>query len=207
MNKTKSFFISVLLSGTVFLLSIAIVVAIYKWLWNHVYSFLTPVINFLDKVLYAPDFVLNVLAIIIVIAIAFFSGLVLNSIAKTYLDSFIKKILGKIPFYGMIKDSLEQLFTPSGAKSFDRKCLAKVYSDNSYSLGYITDEVPEKDMLVVYVPTAPVVSSGMIFYINKKDVIEFNVENSVMFRSVLSCGIGSRHMLKDIELLQKGEES
>lgn len=199
-HKLKMFIMSSILSGTVFILSIAIVFAIYNWLWNHVNNFISPITSFLGKFIYAPDIVVNILAIIIVIGIALVSGILLKSITKTYLESFVNKILLKIPFYGLIKESLEQVFTPNGAKSFDRKCIAKLYSDNAYSLGYITDEIPEKNLYVIYTPTAPVVSSGMIFFVDKENVIEINVDNAKMFRAIVSCGIGSSELIKDIEI-------
>lgn len=206
-HKLKMFIMSSILSGTVFILSIAIVIAIYKWLWNHVNNFISPVTSFINEFIYAPDIVINVIAIIIVVAIAFVSGIILKSITKTYFESFVNKILLKIPFYGLIKESLEQIFTPNGAKSFDRKCIAKIYSDSAYSLGYITDEIPEKNLFVVYSPTAPVVSSGMIFFVDKDNVIEIDVDNAKMFRAIVSCGIGSSELIKDIEIKSQEKDA
>lgn len=94
--------------------------------------------------------------------------------------------------FKIIQEAIHQLISKEDNNSFDRKCLAKVYSD-AYSIGYIVDEMESE--FIVYIPTAPIVSSGMIFVVKKESVIEIEVEGSDMLKVILSCGIGGSKII------------
>lgn len=191
---SKRSFISTFLTGVVLILSIGIVVKVYTWLWGYVYEFISPIEKLLSNFIVVEKGFLLVISFFILLAFSFLLGFFIKLIAKNKYDKFLSKTLYKIPFFKIVQEAVHQLIAKDDNNSFDRKCIAQVYSD-AYSIGYIVDEM-EKDF-VVYIPTAPVVSSGMIFVVSKDKVKEIYVDGSDMLKIILSCGIGAGDVIED----------
>lgn len=185
--ENKKIMLSSFITGTVLILTVGVLFKVYSWLWGHIYEFISPIQKALSSFLYINDGLLILLSFIILVSFSFFLGFFIRLIAKNKYESFLAKTLYKIPLFKIIQEAIHQLISKEDNNSFDRKCLAKVYSD-AYSIGYIVDEMETE--FIVYIPTAPIVSSGMIFVVKKESVIEIEVEGSDMLKVILSCGIG-----------------
>lgn len=192
--ENKKIIFSSFITGTVLILTFGVLLKVYSWLWGYVYEFISPIQKILSNFLYINDFFLILISFIVLVSFSFFLGFFIRLIAKNKYESFLAKTLYRIPLFKIIKEAIHQLISKEDNNSFDRKCLAKVYSD-AYSIGYIVDEV--EDEYVVYIPTAPVVSSGMIFVVKKDYVKEIDVDASDMLKVILSCGMGASKILKE----------
>lgn len=191
--ENKKIMLSSFVTGTVLILTVGVLFKVYSWIWGYIYEFLSPIQKALSSFLYINDVLLIILSFIILVSFSFFLGFFIRLIAKNKYESFLAKTLYKIPLFKIIQEAIHQLISKEDNNSFERKCLAKVYSD-AYSIGYIVDEMETE--FIIYIPTAPIVSSGMIFVVEKENVIEIEVEGSDMLKVILSCGIGGSKIIK-----------
>ena len=195
--ENKKIMLSSFITGTVLILTAGVLFKVYSWLWGYVYEFISPIQKALSNFLYIDDIFLILLSFIILVSSSFFLGFFIRLIAKNKYEAFLAKTLYKIPLFKIIKEAIHQLISKEDNNSFDRKCLAQVYSE-AYSIGYIVDEI--ENNFIVYIPTAPIVSSGMIFVVKKSNVIEIDVEGSDMLKVILSCGMGGSKIIKKANL-------
>lgn len=117
-----------------------------------------------------------------------------NAMLKTANNLIFRiPIIGTI--YRLTKDITKSLFS-SEKKTFQETVIIPFPSSETYSVGFITGEVPpdikkvipEADT-IIFVPTAPHPVSGYILFSPKKSVhsVEISVEDT--FKFLLSCGV------------------
>lgn len=133
----------------------------------------------------------------------FFLILFLGFVARRFFFNTMLRwtnlIFLKIPFvksvYRISKDVTKAFFTQSG-KTFKRTVLVPFPNEKTYSLGFVTGDIPEglKKILhsldtAVFVPTAPHPLSGYILMTKKQDLLDVDITTEEAFKFLVSCGV------------------
>lgn len=194
MSKIRNFFVTALLGGVAVILPGALVVMVFGWLFSKFSMIITPITQFIISQSQIQTFLADTIAFAAVIIFCFIVGLV----AKTKIGNFLfdiidLQILQRVPGYGLIKETVTQLL---GAKKnpFGQVALVTLFPEIK-ATGFITDE-HEDGTLTVFVPTGPNPTTGGIFHLPAKFVERIDAPTEQTMRSIISCGAGSKELLK-----------
>jgi len=113
--------------------------------------------------------------------------------------SITNKILSKIPLikpiYLTTKD-IVQAFFQKDSQAFQRPIMIPFPSKKSFSVGFVTGQVPvvcqkhfEKKITPVFVPTAPHPISGFMLFVTDDKKLEVNMTNEEAVKLTVSCGV------------------
>lgn len=152
---------------------------------------------------YAPLF--RIAALIVVVAALYFVGLLTRNFIGKKVYRLADWILTRIPVISSVYTSIRQiseslvnyqstLFKDVVAVQFPRLGL--------YSIGFVTSRVPEtisrkidsannRDMICVFVPTAPNPTTGFFLMMARSEIIYLNISVAAAIKMVISCGAAS----------------
>lgn len=193
------------LFGSFVLLPIAVMVAFYAWLVDQLQIIVNPLKPFLPEVITRSESASALLVIFLMIGALFFIGLIL----RTSVGSFIYRIIESkilVPFapgYKFVVESIKPFLPSNQKKPFKQAVIARPYSDDSFVIGFLTDEydkgiigICDDTILTVYVGTAPIPTSGYTLLLKASRVEELKgVSVDEVIRTVIACGVGSGDLL------------
>ncbi len=199
MGRIRTFIITTLIGGFVVLLPLAIFVLIIKIIINLVAGLLAPISNLIKNELdlQVPDILIGIIAFAIVIFVCFMIGLFIRTqIGLSTLRYFERTYLLKLPFYGVIKETVQQ-FTGAKKMPFTDVVLIDVFGNGTRMTGFITDEHPSGN-LTVFVPTGPNPTNGFIFHVTKAQVTHMDekVRTDDAMRTIIGVGVGSSKVME-----------
>jgi len=199
MTRLRNFLLTTLLGGAVVLLPIAIFIFLLQLLWNLTKNLLEPLAGFMrgELGLEFPEFYLNALAFIIVIAFCFLVGLIIRTrFGKNTWGWFERTYLLRLPLYGTIKETVQQ-FSGNKRMPFSDVVLIDVFGNNTRMTGFITDE-HESGNYTVFVPTGPNPTNGFIFHVSKDQIQHVNdgIKTDDAMRTIIGVGVGSSGIMK-----------
>jgi len=137
------------------------------------------------------------ISLFITILIIFLVGILIsNTIGKKIMESF-ETSLFKIPLvrgiYGIIKEVINSLLLQK--RDFQRVVVIEYPRKNVYALGFVTGEsfikskdLDGKDLITVFVPTAPNPTSGMIILFPGNEVYTSNLSVEDALKFIVSGG-------------------
>lgn len=194
MNKIKNFIKTSLIGGVIIVLPIAILVFIFKKLFDIVTNLVQPMTNFILKFFSLPEIVADIIVITIIMVVCFIVGLVI----KTRIGIFIHKnleerVLKIAPGYKTIKETVLQ-FIGKDKTAFSRVALAKIFENDTLVTTFVTDE-HEDGSYTVFMPTGPNPTSGNIYHLKNEYVFPIDVDVEETLRSIISCGAGSTKII------------
>ena len=199
------------MTGLIILLPFGLTVWIVKYLFD---LFTNPLFNLLEKSLLwfekthglsllHHETLISFLSRIAALVLTFFIIVILGYLArKFFFDALLKltnKLIIRIPLIGTIyrltKD-LTKAMLSTDQKTFKETVLVPFPSPETYSVGFITSNIPEslkkiipQTDITVFVPTAPHPISGYVLFCAQKETlpVELSVEDT--FKFLLSCGV------------------
>jgi len=126
------------------------------------------------------------------------TGLLVTNLVGRQLVGYWEQVLHRIPLvrsiYGGVKSFAESVFSQSN--SFRRVVLVEYPRVGIWSIGFVTsDHLPEIDQhtgehqVCVYVPTAPNPTSGFIFMVPRRSVIELSMSVDSAMKMIITCGV------------------
>lgn len=198
MNKFKSFLKTSFIGGIVVVLPVAILIAVFQWVFN----FVTGLIGPLTDALVARSQLNSVFADIIVLAVILVVCFLIGVIVKTGIGKMVHnlidtKLLSIAPGYNMIKETVLQLF--GGKKApLSRVALVELFANEVMTTAFITDENPD-GTFTVFVPNSPSPLSGNLYHLKSKYVhpIDMTVEQAM--GSIISFGSGSSELVAALQ--------
>ncbi|TQV62895.1 MAG: DUF502 domain-containing protein [Halothiobacillaceae bacterium] len=152
---------------------------------------------------YRPDALLPFhvpgLGVILALTVLLATGIIAANILGRRLVALWESMLERIPLVRSIYSAAKQLlqtFLSSDSKSFRKVLLIEYPSRGLWTLAFLAGEpVGEvqaktaRDMLTVYVPTAPNPTSGYVIFIARDDVIELDMGVEDAMRMIISLGM------------------
>ncbi len=198
-------------TGLVILLPFALTIWVVVYLFD---LFTNPIFNLLEALIlwYEKQHGISMinhvalvtfLSRIAALILTFIFIIVLGYLArKFFFDAILRlfnKLVVRIPLVGTIyrltKDITKAMLS-SDTKTFKETVLIPFPSPETYSVGFITGEVPPVFQPIipqantsVFVPTAPHPMSGFVLFCNKETLHSANVSVEDTFKFLLSCGV------------------
>ena len=106
-------------------------------------------------------------------------------------------ILSRIPvvssIYNVVKQATDAMSTPSGHQ-YSRVVFLEWPRPGVMAMGFVTGHChspvdARRTLLVVYIPTVPIPTSGMLAFVSEEDITETNLRVEEAMKMVLSGGI------------------
>jgi len=202
-NKFYRFFKTTLIGGFVVVLPLSILIFIFKWLFGIVSSIIHPITSRIvgenTELMFAGD----LLVISTIILLCFFIGLFVKTKIGRWLFTFLENtLLFKLPGYGMVKETISQLFNTNEKSPFASVALCRIFGNETMVTAFITDK-HDNGSYTVFVPTGPNPTSGNIYHLKPEYVHEIEASTEETMRSIISCGAGSKALLNKLLETQK----
>lgn len=203
----RHFFVTTLIGGIVVLLPLVIFIFAIKLVLGFVNSILQPLSQLIGINSEMPGFIIDVIALIIVLIFCFIVGLgVRTRMGKEILNYIERDILDRLPAYRTIRDIVKQF---SGGKQtpFKTVVAVDVYNTGTRMTGFITDQ-PDQGLYTVFVPTAPNPTNGFIFHVTRDQIEFLDAKTEDAMRIVIGMGVGSSKIYTKevIESMQDGAD-
>lgn len=197
MKGWRSYIGLTLFGGLIVALPIAIFIFLLQWLLGLVTGVTAPLSNWLFSWASLPGVVTDVFALLLLLGIFFLIGLSVKTSVGRWLHQRIDEWLTRFaPGYGTIREVVGQLVGGGSNSPLLRGqvCRAYIFGVNSpVSVTAIVTARHTNGDCTVYVPTAPIPSSGFVYHLTE-ECIELlpHVSVETAMRTVISCGIGSQ---------------
>lgn len=218
-NKIKSIIRGYFLAGLLILAPIMIVAVVFQWIFGGILGWIenvplrwifggqnSEVAGFVRFLL-----IIGILlgGVIGVSVIGFFSRLYFGK--KVF--EWLKEGIEKIPLFGPIYSSLDQLFkaiSSSGGKQFNRVVYVEYPRKEMWTVAFVTGQADLKGIpsgyLSVFVPTVPNPTSGFYLMVKETEVIESGLKVDEAFKLILSLGVampGDHHSVSELKELHE----
>jgi len=126
------------------------------------------------------------------------TGVLVTNFLGSQLVSYWELLLQRIPLvrsiYGGVKSFAESVFSTSN--SFRRVVMVEYPRTGIWSIGFVTsDQLAEisqhagEPQVCVYVPTAPNPTSGFIFMVPRRSVVELGMSVDAAMKMIITCGV------------------
>lgn len=198
MKKLNEFIKTSIIGGLVVVLPIAILIFLFKWLFGLVTTIIKPLTNIIMKITVQSriqELLADITAISVIILACFTVGVFVRTKVGTYLYHNIEnRILRAAPGYSLIKETVMS-FLGSKKTPFSKVALVQIFAQGTLVSAFITDEHADGSY-TVFVPTAPNPTSGYVIHVEGQYVHPINVPVEDAMRSIISCGAGSRSIIK-----------
>ncbi|WP_444935459.1 DUF502 domain-containing protein [Microbulbifer sp. JMSA004] len=199
MTRIKTFITLTLLGGLAVVLPIAIFALLFQWLFGQVSDLVAPAVVWLEAHTEFKDTLARLVVIALILGGCFAIGLLVKTSIGSWLHRHVDHWLGRLaPGYSTIKDVVIQ-FIGGGGEGVLAGPVAKVRIhgiNNPLTVtAIVTSQHPNGDM-TVYVPTAPVPTSGFVFHV-PAECIEIlpGVSVEAAMKTIVACGSGSANLL------------
>ncbi len=193
----------VFITGLIILLPLVVTFYMLQFIFELLTTDILPLLMKLadtNEMIVSP-YVMQFIALIIVIALVFTVGLITRVYLGNKLIKFIDYIMSKIPIAKTIYNGTKQVidsFSATSSTTFSKVVMVEYPRRDMWMLAFIvkdTDKymtdcsIPECDCYNLFIPTAPNPTSGYVAIVAKDDVkeIDISVEDGIKF--VLSVGL------------------
>lgn len=201
MKRLRSFITITLLGGLTVMLPMAIFVWLAEWIVDKLRSMIQPLSHWLVEQTTVTNFVADFAVVILIMAACFVIGILVKTNIGHWIHEWIDEWLGKVaPGYGTINELVSQIFGGQGNKSLLKGEVCRAYIMGRHVpvsvTGIITARHDNGDV-TVYVATAPIPTSGMIYHLGL-DCVDLlpNISVEAAMRTVIACGSGSQIILQ-----------
>ncbi len=200
MKRLKAFFTLTLLGGLAVVLPLTIFLMIFEWLFVLVTEAIQPLTDWLTAYADVKELVADIIVVLTIVGVCFAIGLLVKTGVGRWLHRVFDNSLSKLaPGYRIIRELVSQfLGSDDSASLFNGKvCKARIYgADNPVAVtAIVTDEYESNGQAIytVFVPTAPIPSSGMVYHLPLSCVeLLPNISVEAAMRTVIACGTGSK---------------
>jgi uncharacterized membrane protein len=195
-------------TGLIILLPLALTLWLMKYLFD---LFTDPLFHLLENLLLTyeqqqgHETLIRFLSRIVALVLTFFFIVLLGFFArKLFLETFLKlfgRLTLHIPLIGTLyrlsKDITKAVLS-SDNKAFKETVLTPFPSPETYSVGFVTGEVPAhlrpfmpNTDVAVFIPTAPHPISGYVLFCSRKELQTVDISIEETFKFLISCGVVS----------------
>ncbi|MBG7617542.1 MAG: DUF502 domain-containing protein, partial [Chloroflexi bacterium] len=188
----------ILLTGFLVTLPIGITIYIIIWLFELVDGLLQPIIESIFKI------EIPGLGFVVTIILIYLIGLFASNIVGKRLITLGEAILDRIPVFRQLYVGVKQVVNGLSGNSIDKAAFREVVliefpREGMQTIGFVTNEIKDKHgqkLLTVYVPTAPIPTSGYFVLVTEDKIVYTDITIDVAMQMVISSGIVSP---KDID--------
>lgn len=204
MKRLRSFVSITLIGGFMVILPIAIFILLVDWLLGLVSSLIHPISQSLMAQMEFTSFMADVLGVLLLLCLCFLIGLFIKTSVGEWIHDQVDAWLSRlVPGYKTIREVVSQLLGGEGNKSLLRGDVCRAYIMGraaGVSVTAIVTATHANGDLTVYVPTAPIPTSGFVYHLSA-DCVDLlphvGVEDAM--RTVIACGSGSQIISMPVE--------
>ena len=210
-------------TGLLMILPVVITYYIFNWLFNLAFRIInnTAIIKVLKKLVYfsfgekADVFYIQMLVYIVAALIIVSSITLLGYMTKlVFFSKIIKKatdVLERIPIiktvYSTSKQIIGVVYSGDGESVYKKVVAVEFPRKGIYAIGFLTADkntalkefLADKEIVNVFVPTAPNPTSGFLLCIPKEDVHPLNMTVEWAFKLIVSGGYITEELVKEKE--------
>lgn len=197
MKRLRSFVSITLIGGFMVILPIAIFLWLVEWLLDVVRSIIQPLSHWLVEQTAFTNHMADVLGVLLLLCAFFLIGLFIKTSVGEWVHDQLDAWLTRLaPGYKTIREVVSQLLGGEGNTSLLKGEVCRAYIMGRAAGVSVTAIVTAKHGsgdYTVYVPTAPIPTSGFVYHLSSEcvDLLpHINVEAAM--RTVIACGSGSQ---------------
>nr|WP_029249963.1 DUF502 domain-containing protein [Microbulbifer agarilyticus] len=201
MTRIKAFITLTLLGGLAVVLPIAIFILLFQWLFGQISELVAPATQWMQAHTEFKDSFARLIVIALSLGICFVIGLLVKTSVGRWIHKHLDFWLGKLaPGYNTIKDLVLQFIGGGGTEGVLSGPVARARihgASNPLSVTAIVTSIHDNGDYTVYVPTAPVPTSGFVYHL-PPDCVEIlpHVSVEAAMKSIVACGSGSGTLLQ-----------
>ena len=200
MTRVKTFVTLTLLGGLAVVLPIAIFILLFQWLFGQISELVAPAVVWLEAHTEFKDTLAKLAVIVLILGGCFLIGLLVKTGVGRWAHRHLDHWLGRLaPGYNTIKDLVLQFIGGGAGEGVLSGPVARVRihgPDTPLSVTAIVTSRHENGDYTVYVPTAPVPTSGFVYHVPASCVeILPDVTVEAAMKSIVACGSGSAALL------------
>lgn len=197
MKGWRSYIGLTLFGGLVVALPIAIFIILLQWLFGLVTGITAPLSRWMFSWTTLPAVVTDLIGLLLLLGIFFLIGLAVKTSIGRWLHVRIDQWLVRFaPGYSTIREVVKQIVGGDEASPLLKGEVCRAYilgPDSPVSVTAIITARHANGDCTVYVPTAPIPSSGFVYHLNGSCVeLLPHISVETAMRTVISCGIGSQ---------------
>ncbi|MCL4360737.1 DUF502 domain-containing protein [Candidatus Dependentiae bacterium] len=187
---------SIFLNGLLTILPITITVALFRFSFKLIKSWLQPVYNF------EPTYLKSIphSEILLVIAFIFLIGFILKYFILEHIIHAIERILARVPLLSKVYAGVKQLINTITGKDPATNVQNIVFVEfpriGIYSLGFVTGEIAkeivpniQEKIYSIFIPTSPNPTTGFYIACREKDFFVVNMTKQEAIAIIISGGI------------------
>lgn len=199
MKRLRSFVSITLLGGFMVVLPFAILVLFAEWLFSVISRLIKPFNDWVATWSPLANYMADFTGVAFLLLGCFLIGLLVKTNVGRWLHDVMDDVLGKIlPGYQTINKLVSQLLGGEGNTSLlkGEPCRAYIMGRqvSTSVTGIITARHANGDF-TVYVPTAPFLTSGMVYHLGPENVeLLPHVNVEAVMRTIIACGSGSQDL-------------
>lgn len=196
---------SLLFKGIIVVFPAAAVLFIGALILNFTLRILRPISAYLATWFIEEQWLMDLISFGILIAILLFIGfLVRHRIAYSELLRIETRILSRVPFYAMVRETVSQ-FTGLKKMPFSEAVLVDPFGTGCLMTGFLVGTSSDEHF-TVFVPTAPNPTNGYVFHMPRSKIVFTRVRPTEAMRTVVGMGTGSEIMFDPTLRSRQGEE-
>lgn len=195
MDKIKTFITTSILGGVAVILPSVLLILLFRWLFRWITGIIQPLTDFFISSGQFQEVIADIIVVAIILAICFVVGVVVKTKAGRFVqENLEQRILQMAPGYSIIKSVVMQ-FIGRKESPFSSVALVRPFENRTLLTAFITD-THEDGRYTVFVPTGPNPTTGFIFHLEPEQVYPVKAPVEEVIKSVISCGMGSKGLLK-----------
>jgi uncharacterized membrane protein len=204
MKRMRSFIGLTLFGGLMVVLPMTIFILLVGWLLGVITSLISPLSELLTSLTPIAKFLADLLGIAIVLAACFVIGLLIRTKLGSWLHDVLDQWLTRLaPGYKTIREVVMQLLGGEGNTSLLKGQVCRAYLMGRAAgvsvTGVVTSTHANGDY-TVYVPTAPIPTSGFVYHLSAECVdLLPHISVEAAMRTVIACGSGSQMIFDDTD--------
>ncbi len=184
-----------LIAGLIAITPIFITIYVLVFLLNLVGGSLGELLSYFPGMSHLPRSILTVLAVLLVVLLTYFTGLLTRSFVGSKILSYSENFLTRVPLVRGIYKASRQLTTAlfSEKVAFRRAVLVQFPRKGFYSMGFITSDVSidikGKQYINVFIPTTPNPTTGFYLMVPKEEIVYLAIPPDEAIKIIMSGGI------------------
>ncbi len=147
----------------------------------------------------APTYHIPGLGLVVTILMIFVIGIIFTNFIGRKIIAISELIVDKIPIMGSVYSAFKQIiviFAHTDSSPFKKAVMFKYPMSSIYTIGFVSSEtyhkireLIEEDVVNVFVPTVPNITTGFFFMIPRKDLIPLPMSMEDVMKTILSGGM------------------
>ena len=197
MKRLRTFVSITLLGGFMVILPIAIFLWLVEWVLGVVREVIRPLSQWLVEQTTVTNLMADLIGVLLLLSACFLIGLFIKTSIGEWLHDIVDAWLSKLaPGYKTIREIVSQLLGGEGNTSLLKGDVCRAFIMGraaGVSVTAIVTARHDNGDVTVYVPTAPIPTSGFVYHLSA-DCIDLlpHVSVEAAMRTVIACGSGSQ---------------